>query len=250
MLNDQEKQRFSRNLALPEWDEHAQQALFDAKVLVIGAGGLGAPVLYYLAASGVGTIAVVDADRVDVSNLQRQILFDEAAIGHKKVVVAKERLQALHAKTQVLPHDMRFTEENATELVSAYDIVVDCSDNFATRFLLHDRCYRQRKTLVWAAVSGFTAQVTTFKAYLGGDHPCYHCFCPAIPPQEAQASCSHGGVLGSVVGMAGSLQATETIKELLNLGDSLSGTIVRYDGLRNSFKHSVLHRNRQCVLCA
>lgn len=246
--------RYSRNIALAEIGKSGQEILLDSKVLVIGAGGLGSPVIMYLAAAGIGTIGIVDSDRVDLSNLQRQIIFSETSVGKSKVDEAAARVRELNPDVKVNAYKMRFGEERKIEyensqILSSYDIIADCSDNFATRFLINDACIANKKTLVSAAVTGFGGQISTFKPHLGGDHPCYRCFCPEIPPEDLLPNCTSGGVLGSVAGVIGSMQATEIVKELLEIGKSLSGYMAIYDGLTGNYRKVKLTRNKSCKSC-
>ncbi len=252
--------RYSRNIALSEIGQDGQELLLDSSVLVIGAGGLGSPVMLYLAAAGVGTIGIIDSDRVELSNLQRQILYGEDSVGKSKVLEAARRIKELNPDVEVITHKMRFglsydaplaeAEAAARIPISEYDIIADCSDNFSTRFIINDACIAHKKTLVSTAVTGFTGQVATFKPHLGEDHPCYRCFCPQMPDEGILPNCSSGGVLGSVAGVIGSIQATEIIKELLGVGTSLSGSIFIYDGLKGQARKVRLKKNIHCPGCA
>jgi len=241
--------RYSRNIALSEIGQDGQEALLDSSVLVVGAGGLGSPVMLYLAAAGVGRIGVVDSDRVEISNLQRQILYGDSSIGKSKVDEAAVRIGELNPDVVVVKYKERLSEINATEIASGYDIIADCSDNFTTRFIINDICFSLKKTLVSAAVTGFVGQVTTFKAHLGEAHPCYRCFCPELPPEDLLPNCSGGGVLGSVAGVVGAMQATEIIKEILGIGKSLSGSIIIYDGINGKTRNINLKKNIDCKIC-
>lgn len=241
--------RYSRNIALPEIGQDGQQILLDSSVLVIGAGGLGSPVILYLAAAGVGKIGIVDSDRVELSNLQRQILYNESSVGKSKVDEAKNRILAINPEISVVTYKERFSEKNATNMIAEYDIIADCSDNFTTRFIINDTCFTLKRPLVSGAVIGFSGHVSTFKAYLGNDIPCYRCFCPTVPPENVLPNCSTGGVLGSIAGVIGSVQATEIIKELLEIGKGLSGKIFIYDGLKNSIRTTTLRKNKSCKVC-
>jgi len=219
-------------------------------VLVIGAGGLGSPVLIYLAAAGVGTLGVIDDDRVDLSNLQRQIAHTTARVGEPKVDSAAAALAALNPDVKVERHAARLTADNAAALIDGYDIVADGSDNFATRYLVNDACFFAKKTLVSAAILQFDGQLTTFKAHEPGDHhPCYRCLFAAPPAAEATATCSTAGVLGALAGTLGALQATEVIKELLGIGQSLAGELLLYDALSVTFRKLKFRRRADCALC-
>ncbi|MDP6342882.1 MAG: ThiF family adenylyltransferase, partial [Alphaproteobacteria bacterium] len=223
--------------------------LLQSKVLVVGAGGLGSPLLMYLAAAGVGTIGVVDDDLVSLSNLQRQIAHDVDDIDRAKVDSARDRARDLNPDAQVVAHRTRLGADNVMELIAPYDLVADGSDNFATRFLLNDACYLAGKPLVSAAVLRFDGQLSTFKAHLGAPHPCYRCIFPAPPPPGVVPSCAEGGVLGALAGVMGTLQATEVLKELLAVGDSLSGRLLIYDGLATSFRSVAVKPDPACALC-
>ena len=242
-------ERYARHIVLEEVGGVGQAKLLAAKVLLIGAGGLGSPVLMYLAAAGVGTIGVVDDDTVSLSNLQRQIAHTTARIGIPKTESAKQTVAALNPDVTVIPHRERLTPDNAARLIAAYDLVADGSDNFATRFLANDACYLAQKPLVSAALLRFDGQLSTFKAYLGGSNPCYRCIYNEPPPPGLIPSCAEGGVLGALAGAIGSLQATEVVKELLGIGDSLSGSLVIYDGLSTTFRKVKVRPDPACPLC-
>lgn len=241
--------RYSRHIVLPEVGGVGQEKLLKSRVLVVGAGGLGAPLLLYLAAAGVGTIGVVDDDTVDLSNLQRQVIHDEGSLGVPKVESAAARLRTLNPDVRVETYKTRLNRDNAMDLIGGYDIVADGSDNFATRFLLNDACYLAGKTLVSAAILRFDGQVSTFKAHLGDPHPCYRCLFREPPPRGMVPSCSEGGVLGALAGFIGSLQAVEVMKELLGLGESLSGSLLMMDTLYASYQRITLKRDPDCPLC-
>ena len=242
-------QRYARHIILREVGGDGQAKLMRSRVLVIGAGGLGSPILLYLAAAGVGTLGVVDDDAVDLSNLQRQVIHGTGRIGEAKVESARQTLAEINPEVRLITHQVRLTAENALELIGAYDLVADGSDNFETRFLLNDACYRAQKPLVSAALLGFEGQVSTYKAYLGGDNPCYRCIFPEPPPPGLIPTCAEGGVLGAVAGAVGSIQATEVIKELLGIGESLSGSLLIYDGLTTTFRKVRVKPDPACPLC-
>ncbi|MBX3455218.1 molybdopterin-synthase adenylyltransferase MoeB [Ferrovibrio sp.] len=244
-----ELQRYARHIVLPEVGGAGQQKLKQARVLLIGAGGLGSPLALYLAAAGIGTIGIVDNDRVDVSNLQRQVLHDTDSVGRLKTESAAVAIAGLNPHVRVVEHSQRLDEANAEALIGAYDIVADGSDNFSTRFLVNDTCYRLGKTLVTAAILRFDGQISTFKAHLGAPHPCYRCVFPEPPPAGSIPACSEAGVLGALAGIMGSMQAIEVIKEILDLGDSLSGRLLLYDALRGDFRAVRLRRDPHCRLC-
>lgn len=241
--------RYARNISLAEIGEAGQEKLLASKVLVIGAGGLGSPLLYYLAAAGIGTIGVVDDDRVALNNLQRQIIHETDDIGRPKVQSAADALSLLNPDIAVVPHLLRLDASNAEELIAGYDMVADGCDNFETRFLVNQICRQLEKTLVSAAVIGFTGQLYTFKSHLGGNLPCYQCLYPEPPAAGATPPCSQAGVLGSVAGMLGSWQATEVIKELLGIGESLAGQMLMFDALGANTRKLQLPRNPACPGC-
>ena len=245
-------QRYARHILLREVGGEGQARLLNARVLVIGAGGLGSPLLLYLAAAGVGTIGVVDDDVVDLSNLQRQVAHTTASIGRPKVESARETVAAINPEVRFVAHNQRLGQANALELISGYDLVADGSDNFPTRFLVNDACYLARKPLVSAAILRFDGQVATFKAFEtdAGDHgPCYRCLFREPPPPGQIPSCSEAGVLGALCGMVGSLQATEVLKELLHIGEGLSGWLLICDALGATFRKIRVRRDPECPLC-
>ena len=232
-LTAEEIDRYKRHLVLKEVGGPGQQKLKDSSVLVVGAGGLGSPVLLYLAAAGVGTIGVIDDDRVSLDNLQRQIVHDTDRVGELKTESAAETLKRVNPHVNVNIHSERLTAENALDIISGYDVVADGSDNFATRYLANDACYLAKKPLVFAAIGPFDGYLTTFRGFEkdeeGKPHPNYRCVFPVAPPPGTVAPCSEVGVLGAVAGVVGTLQALEVIKELLGLGDSLVGRLLIYD---------------------
>jgi adenylyltransferase/sulfurtransferase len=234
-LTDAELERYQRHLLLKEVGGPGQQKLKSARVLVIGAGGLGAPVLLYLAAAGVGTLGIVDFDRVSLSNLQRQIIHTTDGVGTLKTESARARIAALNPHVKVEIHEMRVDADNALDLISAYDIVADGSDNFATRFLVSDACYLAGKTLVSAAVGQFDGQISTFKPHLkkadGTPYPSYRCLNREAPPPGVIPACAEAGIIGALTGIIGSMQAMEVIKEILGIGESLAGRLFLYDAL-------------------
>lgn len=248
-ISEQQLQRYARHIILDEVGEEGQEKLLSSKALVIGAGGLGAPVLLYLTAAGVGTLGIVDDDAVDLTNLQRQIVHASDRIGMAKVGSAAQTLRGINPEIRVIPHKLRLDSDNAMELIAGYDLVVDGSDNFKTRYLLNDACYFARIPLVSAALLRFDGQISTFKAYLEGEHPCYRCLFPEPPPADLIPRCEEAGILGAVAGAVGSLQAVEALKELLGLGESLSGSLLIYDGLSTTFRKVQVHRDPGCALC-
>lgn len=249
MFSQDELERYARHVILPEVGGAGQQALKSARVLVIGAGGLGSPLLLYLAAAGVGTIGIVDDDTVSLSNLQRQVAHRTEDLGRKKTESAAVAIAAINPHVRVIEHDLRLNEQNAESVIGGYDIVADGSDNFDTRFLVNDTCFRLKKTLVTAAILRFDGQLSTFKAHKGPPHPCYRCVFPEPPPPGSVPACSEAGVLGALGGVMGSLQALEVVKEILELGDSLSGRLMLYDALRGDFRTVRLRRDPLCRTC-
>ena len=239
-LSSSEIQRYKRHLLLKEVGGAGQQKLKDARVLVIGAGGLGSPMLMYLAAAGVGHIGIVDDDSVSLDNLQRQIVHDTGRVGVLKVESAAETVSRInpHVVPEVIPH--RLTAENALDIIANYDIVADGSDNFDTRYLVNDACYFARKPLIFGALGPFDGYVSTFRAFEtasdGNPNPSYRCIFPEAPPPGTVASCEEAGILGAVAGMIGTLQATEVLKELLGIGQSLTGKLLIYDALGGRFE--------------
>lgn len=248
-LSDAQFERYARHLILDEVGEEGQAKLMAARVLVVGAGGLGSPLLFYLAAAGVGTLGVIDDDTVDLSNLQRQIVHPTARVGAAKVDSARATVAALNPDVAVETHGFRLDASNAASLISRYDLVADGSDNFTTRYLVNDACFAERRTLVAAALSPFDGQLSTFKAYLGAPHPCYRCLFREPPPPDLVPRCETAGILGAVAGVIGTLQATEVLKEILGLGESLSGTLLMYDALRAGFHKIKLPRDPDCPTC-
>ena len=249
MLTDAQFERYARHLILEEVGEEGQARLMASRILVVGAGGLGSPLLLYLAAAGVGTLGVIDDDTIDLSNLQRQIIHPTERIGMRKVDSARQTLAAVNPEVVVETHALRLDASNAAALIARYDLVADGSDNFATRYLLNDACFAERRTLVGAALSPFDGQLSTFKAYLGPPHPCYRCLFREPPPADLVPRCETAGILGAVAGVVGTLQATEVLKELLGLGDGLSGTLLLYDALRAGFHKIALPRDPDCPTC-
>jgi adenylyltransferase/sulfurtransferase len=246
-FTEDEIQRYSRHILLQEVGGTGQAKLRAARVLVIGAGGLGSPLILYLAAAGIGTIGVVDDDTVDLSNLQRQIAHTTGRIGVEKVVSAAQAATAVNPGVRVEAHATRLDAKNALGLISEYDIVCDGSDNFATRFLVADACALAKRTLVSAAVLRFEGQLSVFKPHKGG--PCYRCLYPEPPPPGAVPTCSEAGVLGAVTGVMGTLQATEVLKEILDIGETLSGRLLVWDALATRFRAVKLRPDPSCALC-
>jgi sulfur-carrier protein adenylyltransferase/sulfurtransferase len=246
-LNVEELQRYSRHLIMPEVTSEGQSRLKAARVLCIGAGGLGSPAALYLAAAGVGTIGIVDFDDVDLSNLQRQILHGTKDIGRGKLESARDRLHDINPQIEIELHKCRFSSENAPHLVSRYDVIVDGSDNFPTRYLSNDVCVFTRKPNVYGSVFRFEGQTTVFAPHLGG--PCYRCLFPEPPPPESVPNCAQAGVLGVLPGIIGMLQTIETLKLILGIGEPLIGRLLHFDALNVKFRELNLRRDPQCPVC-
>jgi adenylyltransferase/sulfurtransferase len=249
-LSDDELERYARHIVLREVGGRGQARLKAARVLVIGAGGLGSPVVLYLAAAGVGTIGIVDNDIVSLSNLQRQIAHRTADVGHKKTDSAEHAALAINPEIHIEKHSLRLDDTNALDLIARYDIVADGSDNFATRFLVNDASFFARRTLVSAAVTEFDGQLATFKAHdKTGSFPCYRCIYPEPPPPGTARSCSETGVLGAAAGVMGTLQALEVIKEIADVGESMAGRLLIYDALSTNFRRVRVNPDPDCALC-
>ena len=244
-------ERYSRHLRLPEVGEAGQRKLEDARVVIIGAGGLGSPAAFYLAAAGVGTLVLADHDAVDRSNLQRQILHADARIGMSKVHSAAHALTALNPRTRIAGLTERVTSENVEDLLDGADVVLDGADNFPVRYLLNDACVKLEKPLVYGAVHRFEGQVSVFDAgRQRGAAPCYRCLFPQPPPPEAAPNCSEAGVLGVLPGVIGMLQATEVLKLILGLGEPLTGRLLMFDALAMGFRETRLAPDPECPVCA
>ena len=244
-LSDEETTRYSRHLIMPEVTPSGQRRLKAARVLCIGAGGLGSPAALYLAAAGVGTIGVVDFDNVDLSNLQRQILHGTKDVGRDKLESARDRLRDINPKIDIELHKCRFSSENAPQLVGQYDVVVDGSDNFPTRYLSNDVCVFERKPNVYGSVFRFEGQTTVFAPHLGG--PCYRCLFPEPPPPDSVPNCAEAGVLGVLPGIIGMLQAIEAIKLIVGIGEPLVGRLLHFDALK--IRELNLRRDPECPVC-
>ncbi len=238
--------RYSRHLLIPEVGLSGQERLSAARALVIGAGGLGSPVLQYLAAAGVGRIGVMDDDTVDETNLQRQTIFATRDVGRRKTDAASEYVRALNPGVAIDAIPVRFDESNARELVRLYDVVVDCTDRFSTRYLINDACYLEKKPDVYASIFRFDGQVSVF-GYRGG--PCYRCLYPEAPPAGSVPTCAEGGVLGVLAGLVGAWQANEALKVLLEIGDVLSGRLLLVDSLGGRTRDIAFDRDPNCALC-
>ncbi|NLT69960.1 MAG: molybdopterin-synthase adenylyltransferase MoeB [Verrucomicrobiaceae bacterium] len=246
-LSPGEYQRYARHLTIPDIGPDGQRKLKAARILCIGAGGLGSPATLYLAAAGIGEIGIVDFDQVDFSNLQRQILHDTADVGKLKTESALERLRAINPETRITPYETRLTSENAIEIAAPYDVILDGTDNFETRYLSNDLAVLTKKPNVYGSIYRFEGQVSVFAPHLGG--PCYRCLFPRPPEPGQIPSCAEGGVLGVLPGIVGSLQANEVIKLILGLGDPLIGRLLHFDALAIRFREIKLRRDPRCAIC-
>jgi sulfur-carrier protein adenylyltransferase/sulfurtransferase len=247
VLSDVQKQRYSRHLLIPEVGIEGQQKLLDAKVLLIGAGGLGSPSALYLAAAGVGTLGIVDDDEVDLTNLQRQVIHNSERIGEPKVESARQTIAALNPDVDVKPYQTRLNADNVLDLIRDYDVIVDGADNFPTRYLLNDAAVRERKPVVHASILGFDGQLTVFVPYEG---PCYRCLYPQPPPADLAPSCGANGVLGVLPGIMGLLQANEAIKLIIGKGEPLVGRLLLFEALSTQFTELKVRRDAEnCPVC-
>ncbi len=245
-LTPEQRNRYQRHLLLPEVGEVGQLKLLDSKVLLLGAGGLGSPAALYLAAAGVGTIGIIDMDVVDASNLQRQILHNTDRIGERKVDSAKKTLTLINPDVNVVTYDVRLGADNILDIIDGYDVIVDGTDNFPTRYLVNDASLLKRIPVVHGSIFRFEGQATVFNPYEG---PCYRCMIPEPPPAELAPSCAEAGVLGVLPGIIGSIQAVEAIKFLLGIGETLQGRLLAYDALEESFRTFKVHRDPECPAC-
>jgi molybdopterin/thiamine biosynthesis adenylyltransferase/rhodanese-related sulfurtransferase len=247
ILSAEQKQRYSRHLLIPEVGSAGQARLLGSKALLIGAGGLGSPAALYLTAAGVGTIGIVDFDVVDLSNLQRQILHTNDRIGERKVESARKTLEALNPDVKVIPHEEMLVADNVDRIINGYDVIIDGTDTFETRYLLNDAAVAKNIPVIHASVFRFEGQLTTFIPYEG---PCYRCLYPTPPPPELAPGCSVAGVLGVVPGIMGMLQANEALKVLLGIGDTLAGRLLLFDALDSTFTELKLRRDPACPVCS
>jgi len=247
LLNAEQRNRYHRHILLPEVGDAGQQKLLGAKVLLLGAGGLGSPAALYLAAAGVGTIGIVDMDVVDASNLQRQILHNLDRVGERKVDSAKKTLTRINPDVNVVTYDVRFGADNVLGIIDGYDVIIDGTDNFPTRYLLNDAALLKGIPVVHGSIFRFEGQATVFMPYEG---PCYRCMLPEPPPPELAPSCAEAGVLGVLPGIIGSIQALEAIKLILDLGDPLIGRLLAYDALEESFRTFKVRRDPMCPTCS
>ena len=245
-FTDEQIERYSRHIILPEVGGVGQQKMLAAKVLLLGAGGLGSPAAFYLAAAGIGNLGIVDFDRVDLSNLQRQIIHSTERIGLLKTESAKKTIEALNPDVNVTLYNEKLDSKNIIEIITNYDYIIDGSDNFPTRYLVNDACVIKNKTLIHGSIYRFEGQVTVFKP---GDGPCYRCLYPEPPPPGMAPSCQEGGVLGVLAGVIGNLQVVETLKLVLGIGKPLIGKLLLYDALNANFRNLRLRKDDNCSIC-
>jgi adenylyltransferase/sulfurtransferase len=246
-FTEDQVRRYARHIILPGIGGDGQQKLMDAKVLIVGAGGLGSPAATYLAAAGVGTIGLVDFDHVDLSNLQRQILHGTSDVGRPKVASATDRLNELNPNVEIVPHETLLSSANAFDVLGPYDVVIDGTDNFPVRYLVNDATQMLGKPLVYGSIFQWEGQASVFLP--GANTPCYRCLFPEPPPPGTVPSCAEGGVFGVLPGIIGSMQAVEAIKLIIGVGESLSGKLVLYDALRNEFTTVKLRWDPDCPVC-
>lgn len=248
-LSNESIERYARNIILPEVGSEGQIKLLNARVLIIGAGGLGSPLLMYLAASGVGNITIIDDDKVELSNLQRQVIHSTADIGKLKTLSAKKFINNINSDININCLNNRLNQSNVSEIIKSHDLIADGSDNFETRYLVADASYNLNKILVSAAITRFEGQISTWKNNTDS-MPCFRCLFPNKPKGDNYQNCSTNGILGSIAGFFGSLQATEVIKEILNIGESLAGYLNIYDLLNNNFRKIKINKDPACKLCS
>ncbi len=246
-LTEDQIYRYSRHILLPEVGGEGQKKLLDARVFCVGVGGLGSPIALYLAAAGVGTLGIADSDQVDITNLQRQVLHYTEDIGKPKTHSAQEKLEKLNPDVNIVSYHDMITKDNIREIVRDYDIIVDGSDNFPTRYLVNDACYFEKKTLISGAIFQFEGQISVFKPHNGG--ACYRCLYPEIPPEGMMPSCQEAGILGAVAGTVGTMQAVETLKETLKIGDTLENRLLIFNALKMTFDSVKVNKHPECKLC-
>ena len=246
-LSEEQIERYSRQIILPHVGGKGQEKILGAKVLVVGTGGLGAPCAFYLAAAGVGTIGLVDSDKVELNNLQRQIIHTTADLGMLKAESGRKRISGLNPGVKVITHNLRLTSENILGIIKDYDIVVDGTDNFPTRFLINDACVMNEKPLVHAGIFRFDGQIMTIMPKTG---PCYRCLFPEPPPPGAVPSCQEGGILGAVAGVLGVMQANEVLKFILGIGELLVGRLLIFDALTSNFRTVKVPKDKDCSVCS
>lgn len=249
-FSEDEIQRYSRHILLREVGGIGQAKLRAAKVLIVGAGGLGSPLALYIAAAGIGTIGIADGDVLERSNLQRQIAHGTADIGRPKTASAADAMRRINPLVNINEYQHHITAAKVASIIEDYDIICDGTDNFETRFLLNDACIKAKRTLISAAVLRFEGQLATFKPHLDAQGPCYRCLYPEPPPPGLVPSCSEAGILGAVTGVMGTLQATEALKEILEIGTSMSGWLLVWDALDATFRKIRLRKDPQCAVCS
>ncbi|MEX0644474.1 MAG: molybdopterin-synthase adenylyltransferase MoeB [Parvularculaceae bacterium] len=249
MLTAEERERYLRHILLKEVGAQGQQKLKASRVLVVGAGGLGAPILQYLAAAGVGTIGIADDDAVALSNLQRQVIFGTGDIGAPKTRASADAMRRLNPDIEIVEHALRLVDDNARAVIKGYNIVAEGIDNFDGRYAINRACIALRAPLVSAAVGRFEGQLSVFKPHAGPGLPCYRCLVPEPPPRDEQINCAEEGVMGPLTGVIGSLAAMEVLKELLGVGESLAGRLLRYDGMTGTFRAAKLVADPECPDC-
>lgn len=245
-LREEQIERYSRQIILPDVGGKGQERLLSARVLIIGAGGLGSPAALYLASAGIGTIGIVDSDKVELNNLQRQILHSAKDVGKPKVESAKERLSGINQDVKIVPYNMRLTSENILDVIKDYDIVVDGSDNFPTRYLVNDACILSKKPLSHGGIFRFDGQAITI---LPGKSACYRCLFPEPPPPGLVPSCQEAGILGAVAGVIGTIQANEVLKYILGIGNLLTGKLLTFNALDSSFRQVKVPKDPSCPAC-
>ncbi len=249
-ISEKEIKRYAHQILLKNVGINGQKKLLKAKVFILGVGGLGSPVSMYLASAGIGTIGLADFDKVELSNLQRQILFDQKNINKSKVQVAKKKLLSINPNLKINIYKKKITKLNVDKIISNYDVIVDGSDNFPTKYLINDSCVKNKKTLVSGAIQGFEAQITSIKGWLKSkNNPCYRCIFPEIKKLNNNDNCRNFGVIGGVAGITGSFQSVEVLKNILNIGKPLVGKLVILDLLNNQFKKIKIEKNRNCTIC-
>jgi adenylyltransferase/sulfurtransferase len=246
-LNEEQIERYSRQIILPQVGGRGQERLLEAKVLIIGAGGLGSPCAFYLAGAGVGKIGLVDSDKVELNNLQRQILHTREDVGVPKAESGKKRISSLNPDVEVITYNLRLTSDNILGIIKDYDIIVDGADNFPTRYLVNDACIMEKKPLVHAGIFRFDGQIITIIPKKG---PCYRCLFPEPPPPGAVPSCQEAGILGAVAGILGVMQANEVLKFILDIGELLVGKLLIFDALNSSFRTVKVPRDKNCAVCS
>jgi len=249
MLSDYDRDRYARHLAIPEVGEEGQQKLLSSRIALVGAGGLGSPLAYYLAAAGVGTLGLIDDDHIERSNLQRQILHNEGRIGQFKVDSAAETLLEFNPNIVVNKHKLRLSKDNIDEIFEDYDLIIDGSDNLPTRYLVNDACVKHQLPLVYGSIFRFEGQISVFWPAGPEEGPCYRCLFPSPPPSELAPSCAEAGVIGVLPGVVGTLMATEALKILLEMGEPLTGKLLTYDALTSSFSTLKIPADPECELC-